>query len=218
MRRIWPSRFAGQVVVAALLSVPLVSAAAPRETLPGMTYTMRGSNALSRSTFVVLWAGGRGRMEVTEGAMAPMMAKGDYLLFDAEDFIVVHPLAHTFSGSPHIPDFAAMTGMTMRAQGLQASVDTLGAGEPVDGLPTRHYRSHLHYTMVMDMGIGEEGQVGGIESDVTTEYWFAEVANFPPSPMRSMADGAKAMMAGMMKEVAEKESFIKAGLPTGARW
>lgn len=232
--------------------VGLTAAASPRATspranLPGMTYTMRSSAApvgdgpgaaamrasLANYTGVVVFAAGRGRMDITEGSQPQMFEQGDYVLFDSSDYIIVRPSEKHFFTMPTEAIGAASnameaTGMKMSAKNVTVSLDTLGPGDPLDGLATQHYRINQAYTMVIDMsGLGMD--LGGMtpppmDAKTTMEYWYADVPEVLPNPFAGMATGMKGGassptpaggMMGFMKEVSDKMEIVQAALPKG---
>src|SRR5207247_5911050 len=86
-------------------------------TVPGLGYTMRVSsrgaagrgNGLSGIGGMWNWSGtamfaaGRGRLDIIEGGAKGVFGRGDYLLFDSTDFIVVRPAPTDYAGLPMGP-------------------------------------------------------------------------------------------------------------------
>src|SRR5665213_2485037 len=84
-------------------------------TIPGVSYTIRvggpprvGSGmiaALAAPTahYVAnaVFASGRGRLDIVDGGVESVFAKGDYVLFDSTDLVIVHPATHEFVSLPH---------------------------------------------------------------------------------------------------------------------
>ncbi len=240
MTRTWSPRVAARdfiAVPALILWAALSGATAPYTTAPGMTYTIHGTTVPNGSgpmatameaqrsdwTGVVVFSDGRGRMDIVEGASRPMFEKGDYVLFDATDFIVVKPEARNFFGFH--PDQAmraiAAFGPKIAISNTKVSLDTLGAGEALDGHPTQHYRLNASYTMTMDMSaLGEmpDGMAPPpMDAEMSMEYWFADIPNFPPNPFvkmaSGMASGEPTVGAGFMSALTNSLSAARDGMP-----
>ncbi|HTR78194.1 MAG TPA: hypothetical protein VMH39_08795, partial [Gemmatimonadaceae bacterium] len=185
----------------------------------------------SNYTAVVVFAAGRGRMDVVDGSSGNQFAKGDYILFDSSDYIVVEPQSKQFYGTPkdlmtQLSSAQQAAGMSMSIKNLTVSLDTLGPGDPIGGLATQHYRINEAYTMVIDasgMGI-DLGSMAPPPMDTksTIELWYADIPNFPPNPfagfgasLRGQGSGALGGMSGMMKALSDTLAAMEAALPRG---
>src|SRR5947208_3253589 len=80
-----------------------------RRIVPGLAYTLRSSSTSSNPMGAgmneawsanVVYAAGRGRMDMLEGSRSQIFTAGDYVLFDSAEAIVVHPATKTFSMFP----------------------------------------------------------------------------------------------------------------------
>src|SRR4051812_43322046 len=104
------------VVAAAMPAAHGIAVAQPRPArpLPAMSYVLRvkagprGGQGMAAAiptavqgyTANAISAAGRGRLDVIEGDASPLFAKGDYVLFDSTDMIVVHPSAREYVPVP----------------------------------------------------------------------------------------------------------------------
>lgn len=214
------------------------------QTVPGTTYTIHsvttatgdGPMAAAMSvqnsewTGVVVWAAGRGRMDITGKGVGGMFATGDYLLFDSTDFIVVHPAAKTFSPMPRnmgatTTNMMQSVGQNMTIKDVHVLLDTLPAGEMVAGLSTQHFRIGTSYSLALDLSsLGADAAdlaLPTMDMQATTEYWLAAVPSLPPNPFNPLgSEGAQSksppgdmVMSGAMKEIADKSSAAVAALP-----
>lgn len=177
--------------------------------LPGYAYTVRitatpvahGSASLPSPPDSQNYVGhasvaaGRGRLDIVEGGSQGMFQKGDYLLFDSSDVVVVHPAAHEFV--PVSSETAAGAMQQLDAMGVKltlsderVTLDSLGPGDTVSGVPTRHYRMTVAFNMSMDAGVTQER----LGTQSVTEYWTAAIPDMPPNPLlRANGLGGAAM-------------------------
>jgi hypothetical protein len=142
----------------------------------------------------VVWANGRGRMDVIDGGYPGnfgfFIAKGDYVLFDSTDFVVVQPrMSRFFTVAPidllvrallasGTPDTAGQFG------GLIVSLDSLASTDVVAGRPTKHYQVKALYTHVRH----EEARAPEpFATTVITDYWLADARDLPPNPFMQFA-------------------------------
>jgi hypothetical protein len=216
----------------------LVAGAPTQKTLPGVTYFLHsvsvpsGDGAMSAAmeaqradwTGDVAWAGNRGRMDIVDGSAPAMWAKGDYVLFEADEFIIVQPSGRSFFSVPRdlaggAMNFAGTAGIQVTVRNIKASVDTLGGSDSLGGLLTQHYRMNSAYTMVMDLsGLGEDAAAFApppMETKTTTDYWLAEIADFPRAPFAAMPGTTRMPTAGPMKDLFDKMAAMTAAFPAG---
>ena len=59
-------------------------------------------------------------MDIVEGGVETLFGKGDYLLFDSTDVIVVHPSTHDFVAIPR--DIASRSMGRLEAMGLRIAI------------------------------------------------------------------------------------------------
>lgn len=236
------ARATAMVAVASLTIGPRHAAAqgaTTAATIPGTTYTLHGATVprgtdiegispmaslRSNYTAVVVFAAGRGRMDITDGKTTTF-EKGDFVLFDSADYIVVHPKGKIFYGAPKnlfadMSSMAEASGVRASLNGVKVSLDTLGTKDQVSGLATQHYRITSNYTMVFDLSaIDPSVPSVRLDSKLTQEIWYADVPNFPPMPFGQVSSTMLAdlseMMNGSLRELATKLAAVQSGLPVG---
>jgi hypothetical protein len=215
--------------------------------IPGVAFSMRyiavpnGSGPMApmmeaqRADWkgVAVFASGRGRLDILEGAQGTLFGKDDYLLFDSLEFIIVHPAARTFVDVLHQPHAgrAPTSGVKTTFSNIVVSRDSLGGSETVDGLATHHYRITSAYTSLIDVRDMFPDFAGvephSIDSRIVTDYWFADAIDAAPIPFVRSADGrtaGRAMMLDLaeragsgpqMQDLIDKLSAAGASLPAG---
>src|ERR1043166_1042582 len=197
-----PIRYAARFLAAGLVTVAVSAAARRPTTSPGMTYTARftgltlmrdgtlrpaaGPTEPNGFTAVVVWAAGRGRMEMLDGSQPGLFEPGDYFLFDSTEAIIVRAATKTFSRVPLEVSGTTPPRVSRRFANVKASVDSLGPGDLLGGYPTQHYR--ITTTAVMIAGF--DGMQRTVDRRTTTDYWLADIANFPPPPPWYVPRGA----------------------------
>src|SRR5690349_11626520 len=93
-----------------LVSSVALASAAGAQTRPGFSYTIRVTGSAPGAMSGITGGAGaqgytghalslpaRGRMDIIDGAVEGLFAKGDYLLYDSTDILVVHPASKTFT-------------------------------------------------------------------------------------------------------------------------
>jgi hypothetical protein len=201
----------------------------PKLSNPGSSYTVSATGAASTlgnglgspsllQNYIgrVVFAAGRGRMDIVEGGVESLFGKGDYLLFDSADVIVVHPSAREFLAIPR--DLATRSMEHMEAMGLRVAVadekvalDSIGVGDTVAGLPTRHYRMTVAFNMAMDAGLMQQRL--GTESVI--DYWVSSSSLVPPNPLlRANGFAAGPLTGGMFRTLSSKVDSVAAKMGT----
>jgi hypothetical protein len=155
--------------------------------------------------------GGRLRIDIVDGAIPPLADKGDYLLFDTTGMTVVHPAKKEYVVIPR--DFSSKAleqmqsmGMSISVSGVSAVLDSVPGVDTVAGLPTRHYRTKVSYTMTVE-GMGASQQV---KNETTSDYWTATVPGLDLSPLQraNQFGGAQGLGSisptGPLKDLAAK--------------
>lgn len=191
-----------------------------RGRVSGVAYTIRvtstphagsgGSGAMTAAAqnYVgnALFAANRGRMDVVDGAVESLFAKGDYILFDSTDLVIVHPASKTFVPLPH--DVAGQTmdrltsiGVKMTIGDEKVALDSLGFGDTVAGIATNHYRMTTGFTMSVDAGVVQQR----LATESITDYWVASVPGLPRNPLlRANGLSGPSTMTGMFKSISAK--------------
>lgn len=153
-----------------------------------------------------VFAANRGRMDVVEGAVESLFAKGDYILFDSTDLVIVHPSNKTFVPLPH--DVAGKTMERLESIGVKTTIaddkvvlDSLGFGDTVAGIPTTHFRMTTAFTMSVDAGVVQQR----LATESITDYWVAAVPGLPRNPLlRANGLSGASAMTGMFKSISAK--------------
>ena len=201
-------------------STPAVAQATPRGRLAAVAYAIHvtssphgGSGAagvMSGSaqnyTGHAVFAADRGRMDIVDGGVEALFAKGDYILFDTTDLVIVHPASKAFVPLPH--DVAAETLERIESLGVKTTIadekvvfDSLGFGDTVAGNPTSHYRMTTAFTMSVDAGTMQQR----LATESITNYWVAFVPGLPRNPLlRANGLAGPSAMTGMFKSISLK--------------
>lgn len=203
----------------------VVPMAASRRTVPGMAYTIRVTSgpqsgggsaaaitgAAQNYTANVIFAAGRGRMDVVEGGVPNLFSKGDYILFEGHDLAIVHPATREWTPLAHDTSGTAMqqleaNGISMKMADLKVTLDSLGPGDTVAGHATTRYRMTTAFTMTVDAGFMQSR----FAAENTTTYWLASIPGMPGNPLLQpngfsggpMSSGAFAEMSKKVDSVA----------------
>lgn len=206
--------------VAAGALAALVPFAAERRTIPGMAYTIRVTSgpqsgggsaaavagAAQNYTANVIFAAGRGRMDVVDGGVPNLFSKGDYILFEGHDLAIVRPGSREWTPLAHDTTGTAMqqleaNGISMKMADLKVTLDSLGAGDTVAGHATTRYRMTTAFTMSVDAGFMRSR----FAAENTTTYWLASLPGMPGNPLLQ-ANGFSGgpMSAGAFAELSKK--------------
>jgi len=229
-----------RVLARALLAGALVSQSVqaqrsgpPRLTSPGTAYTvsstgasgplgggLRSTGATTVQNYIghVVFANGRGRMNIVEGGVETLFGKGDYLLFDSTDVLVVRPRSHEFLTIPR--DIASRSMERLGAMGVHIAVadekvtlDSLGPGDTISGIPTRHFRMTVAFNVAMDAGMMQQRL--GTES--VTDYWVSSAPIIPPNPLlRVNGFAVGPMTTGIFRSLSLKVDSAAARMGTMA--
>jgi len=179
--------------------------------IPGFTYTLTatsdspaarpgvtgGPGSLSYVAHASV-LGARGRMDVADGGVADLFAKGDYLLFDSSEVVIVHPAKQEFVLLTQQTMAAAgqldTAGFTMTLSDEKVAVDSIGPGDTISTYPTTRYRLTLAFNMDVNMAMMRM-RVG---SEAVTDYWVATIPGMAPNPMLR-SNGVSGGVPGMLK-------------------
>ena len=207
---------------AALIAIAGVSVAAtwPAKLTPGLGYTIQvtsrprgapqgrgmrmGPGNLSWTGNVAV-AGGRGRVDITDGGAESLFGQGDYMLFDANDFLVVHPSSKEYIGLPGgglsggLEMLRSMPNLRVDVSDLKVTMEKVGTGDTVAGQTTQHYRMTSGYIVSIDAGFIQQAMA--LES--TTDYWVANVEGLSTGPFLKMLSGVLSL-GGIVKEIGPK--------------
>jgi hypothetical protein len=185
----------------------------PAATPAGFTYTLTvtSQSPLSRpgitggagSQSYVAYAsilGSRGRMDIVDGGVPELFAKGDYLLFDSAEVVIVHPAKQ---------EFVLLTQQTLASSGQmdtsafnltisdeKVEFDSIGPGDTISTFPTTRYRLTLAFNMDLDLTV-MRSRVG---SEAITDYWVAAIPGMAPNPLLR-SNGISGGVPGMLRSL-----------------
>lgn len=210
---------ARRLVVAGSLTLASIAGAQSR---PGFTYTIRvtgsapggmpgisgGAGSLGYTGHAMSLAT-RGRMDITDGSVEGLFAKGDYLLYDSTDIVVVHPGTKTFTvvtrdAQTHAIARLDSLGFKVRLSDEKVALDSIGRGDTISGVATQRFRLTMAFNMAMDAGVVQQR----IGSETVTEYWTGVVPDFPPNPLLRSNAIAGAGMTGMFKDLSTRVDSV----------
>ena len=126
----------------------------------------------------------RGRLDILEGGLPQLFAKGDYLLFDSTGITVVRPASQEYlalsaeSGSKAFEQLQAM-GVSMKIADLRVAMDSLAGTDTIAGYQTRHFRMTLAFTMSIEASFMQQR----LATESITDYWVASVPGLPSNPL-----------------------------------
>jgi len=172
---------------------------------PGVTGGPGSLSYVARASVL----GARGRMDIVEGGVPELFQKGDYLLFDSSEVVIVHP---------SIQKFVLLTQQTTRASGRfdtatvnmklsdeKVMLDSIGPGDTISTFPTTRYRLTLAFNMELTLSpLLPRTRVG---SQAVTDYWVATIPDMSPNPllrsngMSSSGGGVPGMMHALSLRV-----------------
>lgn len=200
----------------------LLSVGASAQTAPGFTYTIRVTGSSPTSAPGITGGAGaqsyvgrataidsRGRLDVTDGGIDGLFEKGDYILFDATDMVVVHPAQRRFMSITREASMAAMAhmdslGMTIRLSDEKVTLDSVGLGDTISGNPTVRYRLTMAFNMSMDLGQIQQR----LGTQTVTDYWVARVPGLPPNPLLRSNGISGPNMTGMFKALSMRVDSV----------
>lgn len=200
----------------------LVGQVPSRGRLPAVAYTINvvstphgGSGSAMAGpaqnyTGRAVFAANRGRMDIVEGTVESLFAKGDYVLFDSTDLVIVHPASKTFVLLPH--NLANQTmerleslGVKMTLADEKVTLDSIAAGDTVAGIPTIHYRMTTAFAMSIDAGVMQQR----LTTESVTDYWIASVPGLPRNPLlRANGLTGGSGLTGMFKSISQKVDSV----------
>ena len=204
-------------------------AAQSPDAIPGLSYTMTvtttpygaaaasAAGAAQKVIARVTEAAGRGRIDVLEGTFGAGFGKGDYMLFDSTDFVIVRPGSKEFTPVPggletkSIEMLQSLPGVQLSVGNVKVSLDTIRRVDTIQGLPTRHYRLAIAYDIALDAGVLKET----ITTDVRSDFWMADLPGFPPTPFSQVTAGAGGGGGSALGDLIAKVNSATAALHRG---
>jgi hypothetical protein len=212
------ARNAVVALAGAAVIVSLTAATWPTRSTPGLGYTIRvssrprGGRGLLPAgpgnwnwTGNVVVTGGRGRVDIVDGGAEGLFTNGDYMLFDANDFLIVRPSAKEYIGLPGgaitggLEMLRAMPNMTVDVSELKVSMERVGVGDTIAGQTTQHYRLTSGYIVAIDAAFIQQAMA--LES--TTDYWVANVDGLITGPFLKFFSSIMSL-GGIVKEIGPK--------------
>lgn len=144
--------------------------------------------------------GARGRMDIIEGGIPELFSKGDYLLFDSSEVVVVHPSTQQFilltQQAMNAGGQLDTTAFSMKMSDEKVLLDSIGPGDTISTFPTTRYR----LTIAFNMQLSVASMAVRVGSEAVTDYWVATIPGMAPNPLlrsNGMSTG-KAGVPGMM--------------------
>jgi hypothetical protein len=208
------------LVASATAIVTLASATWPPSAVPGIGYTIRVSSRPRGGrqggvlpvgpsnwnwTGNVVVTGGRGRVDIAEGGAQGLFGEGDFMLFDATDFLIVRPGSKEYIALPGsglgggLEMLRAMPNLRVEVGDLKVAVDKIGTGDTIAGYSTQHYRITTGYIVSIDAAFIQQAMA--LES--TTDYWMASVDGLSTGPFLKFFTGVISL-GGIVREVGPK--------------
>jgi hypothetical protein len=223
-------RLTPALMIAATVAANTAAAQAPGRSLPGYAYTVRIAArpvahgnaslppAMDAQSFTghAVVAAGRGRLDIVEGGAEGMFQKGDYLLFDSSDVVIVHASAKDFMPVARDASSGAMQqlealGAKLTLSDEKVTLDSLGRGDTVDGVLTRRYRMTVAFNMALDAGVTQQR----LATESVTDYWIASIPDMPPNPLLRVNGLAGGMGAApMFGSIAARVDSVAARMGT----
>jgi hypothetical protein len=187
--------------------------------IPGVAYTISVSSAPvsgaglaaviseGSQSYVghAVFAANRGRLDIVDGSSSSF-SKGDYVLFDTAQLVIVHPRTRNFtivrgdSGFADLDRLSAL-GVKLTLSAVKVQLDSVGPSDTVAGFPTTHYRM----TTAFNMSVEAASMAQRLGTESVTDYWVAVVPGLPNNPLlRANGVPGRAGMAGLFRELARR--------------
>ncbi|MDB4878381.1 MAG: hypothetical protein JWM41_4827 [Gemmatimonadetes bacterium] len=212
----------GALVSLVALGAPAAGAQFPQRARPlsGVAYTihvggaphagsgMAAAMASPSPTYTAsaIFAAGRGRLDILEGGVESLFAKGDYVLFDSTDLVIVHPATREFVPLPRdaadkqLTQIEAM-GLKLTIADVKVTIDSVPGSDTVAGRATRHFRMTTAFTMAIDAGAMQQR----LATESTTDYWVASIPGMPGNPLlQANGFASTPVSTGMFKELSSR--------------
>jgi hypothetical protein len=206
-----------------------------RSVQTGLAYTVRVTTRVSGTgtlanhlgaegnwTGTAIVARDRGRIDISEGELPGFFRKGDFVLFDASDAIVVHPADKSFAvlfpyTRDSTPRLMNSTGIRTSLTNLIVMIDSGLPSETIEGRLASHYRIKATYNLTIDVS-----SITGLEAspnrssaiDQVTDYYYADL----PLPQAFVSFNPAAVfqlprMPDYLQELNARLAVMTAGLP-----
>lgn len=163
---------------------------------PGTAFTLRVARVIQNGAPITLEmrgiaAGGVARLDVTGGTDAASFPAGSYLLISdttgaARLVDSLHKSVRSIGAGARLGGLVELHTPPGVVSDVTVAIDTLGAGEMIDGRATRRYRLTTRFSLTMTLGTGETGTA---QSNSVTELWQAVGAERIPNPFVGLGGG-----------------------------
>jgi hypothetical protein len=214
------ARVAFGVLASAVAITILAAADRPSTLAPGLGYTIRvvsgprggrSGGGMPMGPGNWNWTGnavvsaGRGRVDVTDGGAEGLFGNGDYMLFDANDILIVRPNSREYIGlsgsamNGGLSMLRAMPNLQVYVTDLKVVMEKVGTGDTVAGQTTQHYRMTTGYIVSIEASFIQQAMA--LESK--TDYWVASVDGLTTGPFLKVLSGVVSL-GGIVKEVGPK--------------
>ena len=218
--------------VAAILMLATTFAVAPTLRAQGVSYdittTGTGMDRRGGGTSSVTMMAGHGqfangisRLDFTQSMSPPgaMMSSGTYMISNTTKgtTTTVDPAKHQYTVID-LADLAKTSAALQQSMGgmmkteltdVKVDIEDLGAGEPLEGYSTVHYRMTESYTMKMSI----MGHTSESATHATSEFWVApqldEIMNPGARPSSAVVPGP---MAALSAEIAKAYAKVRKGV------
>jgi hypothetical protein len=220
------------ICVAAAVSPSVLRAQSPGRArlVTGVTYTIRvggprpvgdgmiASIAAPPVHYVAtaVFVAGRGRLDIIDGGVESLFGKGDYVLFDTTDLVIVHPATREFvvmpkgAGGEKLDQLEAM-GMKATIGDVKVTIDSLSGTDTIAGHATSHFRMMTAFTMTIEAGVMHQR----LATVSTTDYWVATVPGLPGNPLlRANGFSGAPAAGGMFRELSSRVDSAAARMGT----
>jgi hypothetical protein len=152
-----------------------------------------------------VFVGRRGRLDIVEGGVASLLAKGDYVLFDSSTITIVHP-----STEEYVPISAQMAndafeqlqslGVSISLGDLKVTLDSVRGADTVAGFPTRHFRMTTAFTLSFEAPIMQQR----FATESVTDYWVANVPGLPGDALLRVNSITSSPLSSIFRDLSAK--------------
>lgn len=194
-----PSRIRGAIWPVLLVATTALRLAAqqqaPRQ--PATAFTLTIARVIQNGApisvdFRGIAAGGMARLDVTGGTDAASFPTGSYLLVSdtsgaARLVDTIHKTVRSIGAGARLGGLVELHTPPGVVSDVMVTLDTLGAGEVIDGLTTRRYRLTTRFSLTLTF---ETGESGAAQSTSVTDLWQADATERIPNPFVGLGGGA----------------------------
>lgn len=182
-------------LVATFTALPLAAQQQPSPQ-PATAFTLSIARVIQNGPpitvdFRGITAGGTARLEVTGGTDAAGFPAGTWLLISdtsgaARLVDTVHRTIRSIGAGARLGGIVELHTPPGVVSDVAVTLDTLGAGEVIEGRATRRYRVTTHFSLTMTSGTGKSGAA---QSTSVTDLWQADGPERIPNPFVGLGGG-----------------------------